>query len=110
MKKELYRSFEGKLGVENQEGYIIYDIGGGRLQIENYNVWTHGPQEPFRIPSKLLPPEDYDNEEKIVELCMDAWYGRRAGAEIYFRGRWYSDKAIEKIQQLHEDNVWQKYV
>lgn len=110
MKKELYRSFEGKLDVGNEEGYIIYNIGDGRLQIEHYNVWTHGPQEPFRIPSKLLPPEDYGNEAKIVELCVDAWYGRRAGTEIYFRNRWYSDEAIEKIQALHEDNVWQKYV
>lgn len=110
MKKELYRSFEGKLDVGNEEGYIIYNIGGGRLQIERYNVWTHGPQEPFRIPAKLLPPEDYGNEAKIVELCVDAWYGRRAGTEIFFRDRWYSDEAIEKIQKLHEDNVWQKYV
>ena len=30
MKTELYRSFEGKLDVGG-EGYIIYNIGGGRL-------------------------------------------------------------------------------
>lgn len=30
MKTELYRSFEGKLDVGNEEGYIIYSIGGGR--------------------------------------------------------------------------------
>lgn len=40
MKTELYRSFEGKLDVGNEEGYIIYSIG--RAAACRSNVTTYG--------------------------------------------------------------------
>lgn len=36
--KEIYRSFEGKLGVDNQSGYIISELKE-TYQIENFTVW-----------------------------------------------------------------------
>ena len=37
--KEIYRSFEGKLDVDNQEGYIVYQ-GNGFFEIHNISVWS----------------------------------------------------------------------
>ena len=36
--KEVYRSFEGKLDVDNQTGTIVYD-GGEYWQFESLSVW-----------------------------------------------------------------------
>ena len=39
--KEIYRSFDGKLDVDNQSGYIVYE-GNGFYEIESFSVWRSG--------------------------------------------------------------------
>ena len=53
--KEVYRSFEGRLGVGQQEGYIIYDIEG-YWQIEELSVWKSGNRSRYRIGTDHLWP------------------------------------------------------
>lgn len=38
MKKEVYRSFEGKLDAENQGGYVISELNDF-YEVEFFNVW-----------------------------------------------------------------------
>ena len=44
--QEIYRSFEGKLGVDNQSGYIISELKE-TYQIENFTVW--GKSQKIRV-------------------------------------------------------------
>lgn len=44
--QEIYRSFEGKLGVDNQDGYIIFGLKE-RYQIEWLSVW--GKTQKIRV-------------------------------------------------------------
>lgn len=109
--KELYRSFEGNLGVEQQEGYILYSINGGALiEYEGLSVWQDSRTERARIPTEYLPPKQYSNAERIGDLIMDCWAGNFPSGQIYFRGKWWSGEKIRAIQSRKNDMQWQKYV
>lgn len=108
--KELYRSFEGKLNVENQTGYIIYATSNGLLEIEELSVLPDAKTHRYRIPADLLPETDYANVEKIGALTADLWFGLYENGQIFFNGKWFSGKTISRIQQKNRDKFWQRYV
>lgn len=60
--KEIYRSFEGKLDVENQEGYIVYE-GNGFYEVRNISVWSDKTDGSFRVNKPL----NWENVEEIAE-------------------------------------------
>lgn len=74
--QEIYRSFEGKLGVDNQSGYIISELKE-TYQIEWLSVW--GKTNKIRVRKDLLPVEDFGNASKISELFYGyfAWMFKR---------------------------------
>lgn len=70
--QEIYRSFEGKLNVDCQDGYIILELKE-RYQIEWLTVW--GKTQKIRVKKDLLPVEDFGNTSKISELFTDISHG-----------------------------------
>lgn len=110
-KKEIYRSFEGKLDCDNQEGYILYSANDGNTIVyEGLSVWKDVNTDLAMFPARLLPPEDYDNDDKICEILEDCRCGSLPDGHIYYRGKWWSGKQITAIQQRNNDLYWQKYV
>lgn len=61
--KELYRSFEGKLDLGTQSGYIIYDTGGDTYQIDFLNI--ENGNDRCRVPKTLLSETEFDDPCKI---------------------------------------------
>lgn len=110
--KEIYRSFDGKLNVDQQDGYILYstDDGGALIEYEGLSVWQDVRTERARIPADHLPPEQYGDTERIGELVADCWCGNLAAGQIYFCGKWWSGDKIREIQRKNNDLQWQRYV
>lgn len=107
---EIYRSFEGKLDVDQQEGYILYSVNSGALiEYEGLSVWQTGAER-ARIPAEHLPPEQYGNTERIGALIVDCWDGHFPRGQIYFHGKWWSGEKIRTIQAKKNDMQWYKYV
>lgn len=104
---EIYRSFEGKLGVDNQSGYIISELKE-TYQIENFTVW--GKSQKIRVRKDLLPVEDFGNASKISELFTDISHGCLKGCMYYYKNSWYSYDKILEIQKKNQSNNWQAYV
>lgn len=105
-KKEVYRSFEGKLGVDNRVGYIVYEITNF-YEIEILSVWSDAEDICFRVPKKDL--SDFADDKRIDKLLMGVEHGSRAG-QIYHNGKWYSQERINSIQKSRRDYDWKKYV
>lgn len=105
--QEIYRSFEGKLGVDNQSGYIISELKE-TYQIEWLTV--RGKTNKIRVRKDLLPVEDFGNEEKISELLTDISHGCLKGCMYYYKNSWYSYDKILDIQRKNQSNNWQAYV
>lgn len=109
--KEIYRSFEGKLNVDCQEGYILYTVNNGDLiEYEGLSVWADTKTERARIPARYLSEADYGNLDKIMDLVGDCYYGNLPGGQIHINGKWWSYDTICKIQQKHHDNNWMRYI
>lgn len=109
--EEIYRSFDGKLGAEQQEGYILYSVNSGDLiEYEGLSVWENTETARARIPARYLPETDYGNLEKIGELIVDCYNGNLPGGQIHINGKWWSYNAICKIQEQHQDNHWMRYI
>lgn len=107
---EIYRSFEGKLNVDCQEGYILYTINDGELiEYEGLSVWQDTETERARIPARYLPAPEYANTEKISELIADCHNGTIPGGQVWVDGKWWSYDTIQKIQQRRQDNRWWLY-
>ena len=105
--QEIYRSFEGKVNVDCQDGYIILELKE-RYQIEWLSVW--GKTQKIRVKKDLLPVEDFGNEKKISELFYDIEHGCLEGCSYRYRGTWYSYEKILEIQRKNQSNNWQAYV
>lgn len=108
-KKEVYRSFEGKLDVNNQTGYVIYELKDF-YQIEFLSVWSDAKEDKVRIRKDLLKESDFLNLEKIGDLQMDIENGCRDYGQCYFNEKWYGYETIRKIQDKHDDNNWKRHV
>lgn len=68
--KEVYRSFEEKLNVDNQSGYIIYETEDF-CQVEFLSVWSDQEDIKVRIRKGFLTEVDFTDPDKIISLQMD---------------------------------------
>lgn len=104
---EVYRSFDGKLDVENQAGYVITELKDF-YEVEFLSVW--GGHGRVRIRKERLAVSDFGNLEKIDELREDIECGRADYGQCYYDGKWYGYEAICKIQTANQSNEWKPYV
>lgn len=108
--KEVYRSFEGKLDVNNQEGYVIYDFEN-MYQVEFLSV-ERGKDRHFRISKDVLQPDDFSDFVKLAEFEIDIVNGCYAYDDMQFKynGKWYTGNDIVKIQASTGDVNWRGHV
>ena len=110
MRNVVYKSFEGKLDV-NQSGYVITDAGKF-WEIEFLSVDTERPDIPIRIKKELLPESDFGNlmEWKYVRLVEEINEGISDSGQSFFRGRWYGYDEIQRLQTANKSYNWRKFV
>ena len=108
--REMYCSFEGKLDLSNQSGYVIYEMENNMLQIEFLSVDNNVKNEKIRIPSSILSIDDFSDDEKICNLCVDVSDGLISGAQYFYREKWWGSESINKIQNEHQDGNWKRYI
>ncbi len=108
--KEIYRSFEGKLDLDIQHGYIIYDCDK-YYQIEFLSIESYS-RDKVRIAKDILSEKDFDAEEKISQINIDILHGcyNRDDMQVWYKDKWYSGTRINSIQNTQKDYYWQKYV
>lgn len=102
--KEIYRSFEGKLDADNQEGYIVYE-GNGFFEVRNISVWADKTNGSFRVNKPL----NWENVEEIAEACFRVENGTLDG-QAFYKGKWYKTETINKIQKKYEDGEWRRHI
>lgn len=107
--KEVYRSF-GVLDMDCHEGYVIYELKNGLLEISSENIDLDKRDARFRVPKELLSEDDYGNLEKLGALEADAMNGCYENAQTFYNGKWYSGKTIREIQKKNKDLYWQRHV
>lgn len=107
--KEVYRSF-GVLDMDCHEGYVIYELKNGLLEISSESIDLDKRDTRFRIPKELLSEDDYGNLEKLGALEADAMNGCYENAQTFHNGKWYSGKTIREIQKKNKDLYWQRHV
>lgn len=107
--KEIYRSFEGKLDVNNQSGYIIED-GNDFYQVSFISVWTDQEDRKYRISKEIK--FDFTDIDRISEIVTDIENGcyDSEKCQVLYNGKWYSGKTINKIQSKNDDYYWKRYV
>ena len=103
--KEVYRSFEGKLNVDQREGYVVYDCGDV-YEIHHIKVDMDVRGSKYRIYKEDLP--DLTDNVKIAEIELEICDGIRRGA-IFYRWKWYDQELISKIQGANADMNWRRY-
>lgn len=108
--KIVFESYEGKVNVEHQSKYIIRE-SENFYEIESFSVWNSGSSY-VRISKELLKESDFANIEKIGELELNIWKGcyDNENCQVSYKGKWYSGKTINKIQNANKDYDWEKYV
>lgn len=107
-KVEVYSSFEGKLDVDQQEGYVLY-LTENFIEYNWLSVWQDDQTSRARFPIGALPEESYGDRDKVWNLVAQCWDGTLPGGQIMYKGKWWSDTTIRKIQDAHQDMTWQKY-
>jgi hypothetical protein len=105
--KEVYRSFDGKLDINNQYGYIVYDLEK-YYEIQFLSVDSPNAGK-IRIKKEYMP-DDFSDEEKIAELQTSIEDGCTDAGQCFYRGKWYSFDKISKIQAQNQDYNWKKFV
>lgn len=110
MKKEIWRSFEGKLGTENQYGWIVYDIGE-YLEIESLSAWNDTQTRRTRISKEEINEEIYKDMIKLTDAEEMVRNGIMEGQYYSTKtNKWYKTETIRKIQEKNNDKNWQKYI
>lgn len=91
--REVYRSFEGKIGVDCRSGYIITELKDF-YEVEFLSAYNDVKDTRVRIRKELLPESDFSNLEKIVELqiAIDSGFGDYG--QRFYDGKWHGDKAV----------------
>lgn len=103
MKKEIYRSFNGKLDAENRSGYIIYDCGAW-YECEGLSVYNDVTNTLVRfLPSDA--PSNLSDAAAIGEI-IDAVNCGRISGQVFWRGKWYTPR---DIMDKYQDVNWRKY-
>ncbi len=105
MKKEVYSSFEGKLNVDCQNGYIITEIKDF-YEVEFLSVWQDIPDKKVRIRKKFLPECDFENYEKICDLTRYIEDGLGDYGQCWYNGKWYGYDLVCKIREKYQVNNW----
>lgn len=100
--KEIYRSFEGTLGVENREGFIVYEAGKW-YECECLSVYEYKEDFRFRFP-RSMAPESWDSFD-LGEM-IDAVECGRIDGRVFVEGKWRTPR---KIMDKHQDYNWRKY-
>lgn len=104
--QEIYRSFEGKLDMSNQSGYIVYQIENGKYgyQIESLSIDSEKQEPKIRIMAADAP-KDWTDLTAIGELIDAVDCGRIPGQMIY-KEHWITPRNIMDDRQ---DYNWKKY-
>lgn len=68
--KEIYKSWEGKLGVENQRGYYIEE-GKKYYHITFISVWEKEKDDKYKIKKEKLKKEDFSDIQKIIKTIYE---------------------------------------
>ena len=107
--KEIYRSFEGKLNVNNQSGYIIEE-GNDFYQISFLSVQNDQKDDKIRVSKEIK--FDFTDVDKIAEIALDIENGcyDSEKCQVLYNGKWYSGKTINKIQNANKDYRWIRYI
>ena len=96
----VYSSYEGKLGVDNQSGYNVYELAD-YYEIHLLSVFAN-KDEKFRI-SKEKAPDDW------TRFDIGSLVAIKDGAEdgqYFFNNRWYGKELINKIQKEKRTYNW----
>lgn len=81
---EIYRSFEGKLSPDQQEGYIVYE-SDSFYEIHILSVWKEGKQR-YRIGKKDLPIQfDWKDNSAVYDLLAEIFSRQRKGKKLSSR-------------------------
>lgn len=107
--KEIYRSFEGKLNVNNQSGYTIEE-GNDFYQISFLSIQDDQKDDKIRISKEIK--FDFTDVDKIAEIALDIENGcyDSEKCQVLYNGKWYSGKTINKIQNANKDYRWKRYI
>lgn len=108
MKKEVYRSFEGMLDMDNQNGYVIYELKDF-FEVHFLSLESNSDSK-VRIRKEFLPEEDFGNSKKITSLTVDIENGAADYGQCWWNGKWYGYNTIDKIIRQHDDYCWKRYV
>ncbi len=108
-KKEVYRSFEGKLGVDNQSGYIITETDSF-YEIEFLSVCQGHGNHRIKIRKEYLPEKYFADLGKIGELEHYIINGQDDIGQVFYKNKWYGYDTINNIQRVHHDSNWRRYV
>lgn len=104
--KEIYRSFEGRLNVEQRWGYIVYDCGDV-YEVDALYVDVNDGDWKVRIYKEDFP--DLTDFQKICEIAGEIKDGLKRGA-VFYRNKWYNQELINKIQDKTGNPFWKRYV
>lgn len=107
--KEIYRSFEGKLDVNNQSGYIIEE-GNDFYQVSFLSVQDDQKDDKIRVSKEIK--FDFTDVDRIAEIATDIENGcyDSEKCQVLYNGKWYSGKTINKIQNANKDYRWKRYI
>lgn len=103
--KEIYRSFEGTLGVENREGFIVYEVGEW-CECECLSVYEYKEDLRFRFPRSMAPESWEDWGFLGLGEMIDAVECGRIDGQVLVGGKWRTPR---KIMDKHQDYNWRKY-
>lgn len=109
-KTEIYRSFNGKLDCDHQNGYILYSTNNDCIVYEGLSVWQDVNTELVMFPARLLSAEDYSNAEKLGGIISDCHCGNIPDGRVFYHGKWWSGDRIRDIQRRNNDLRWQRHI
>ena len=103
--KEIYRSFDALEVGRDEAGYIVYQLDNGMYQIEYHNLEVHGARAKFRVENAL----NWKDGAAVSDARIDVTNAVIKG-QVYWHGKWYSTKMIEKIMKDHQSYDWRQFV
>ena len=104
--KEIYRSFDAPLGVNDSAGYIILE-NETLYEVVCYSCYSAGTTR-FRVPKDLIP--EFTDVSRIMGLMDYASQGEIEGSQFFHHGRWYKAETIERIKRAHLSSRWTQFV
>ena len=101
--KEVYRSFEGKLDLDQSEGIVVCELDDW-YEIQWLNVDKSITDTYFRIPKTASEPDwsEYDFSDALLAVEQGSIDG-----QMFAKGKWYSPK---QIINARKDPMWRKYI